>query len=224
MTSDANSSARALRALSWTTLGLLLIFPAAGTALGQGPGPDVLERPATHESGPNIASPSSFVENAGQLRNEQVRFYTDSGSPRIAFGRGTVLLMLLEYSGRDPSVHDRTGFVPDAVSPSRGVLVRLTFDGANPAEPRGSGEMPHRNHFFLGSDPAAWRTNVRSYREVVYEELYDDIDLRYRATPGGVKYEFVVRPGGDPSRIRVVYEGVDRSEVRGGGKKGFLQA
>jgi len=94
-----------------------------------------------------------------------------------------------------------------------GALVRVSFAGANPVRPQGRGETPTRSHFFLGDDPAMWRTNIRSYREVVYKDLYDGIDLVYRLLPDGLKSDFLVRPGADPARITMAYEGVDSLEV-----------
>jgi len=62
-------------------------------------------------------------------------------------------------------------------------------------------------NFFLGNDPAAWHTNLPTYEAVRYGSLYPGIDLVYRGTQGQLKSEFLVSPGADPSRIRLVYWG-----------------
>src|SRR5437867_3699813 len=94
--------------------------------------------------------------------------------------------------------------------------VRIGFDGSNPVAPRGRGELPTRSNYFAGSDPSKWRVGITSYREVVYEDLYDGIDLVYRSDGAGLKYEFVVRPGADPDRIRWSYQGVVGLEITAG--------
>jgi len=73
--------------------------------------------------------------------------------------------------------------------------------------------LPFRSNFFLGNDPIYWRTNVRAFREVVYGNLYAGIDLVYRITAEGVKYEFRLAPRADLRSIRVVYEGADSLRV-----------
>src|SRR3990170_8628839 len=136
-----------------------------------------------------------FVENRGQVSSE-VRFYA-LGSLDVAF--------------RDDGVM----FVPPDGDGIAAYLVR--FDGANAVAPVGRDALPFRTNFFRGNDPGGWRTDVPAYGEVAYPNLYGGIDLVYRPSAGGVKYEFSVHPGADPSAIRMQYEGVSSLAVEGGG-------
>jgi len=58
--------------------------------------------------------------------------------------------------------------------------------------------LPHCPNGLLG---------VRNYGRVTYHDLYPKIDLVLRSTDSGVKSEFVVHPGGDPSKVRFRYVG-----------------
>ncbi len=147
-----------------------------------------------------------FVENAGQVRNEEIQYYSPSGRLRFAFAESSMFVVLSDWEARDAGSIGPISRAPES-SPERSFSVRVEFEGANPVVPRGRLELPTRSHYFLGSDPSRWRTNVRAYQEVSYENLYAGIDLVYRATEAGVKYEFVVHPGADPAAIRVRYEG-----------------
>lgn len=40
-------------------------------------------------------------------------------------------------------------------------------------------ELPGHSNYFIGDDPAAWRTNVESYETVQYAAVYEGIDLVY---------------------------------------------
>jgi len=166
-----------------------------------------------HSSLPVSLSTDFFTENAGQIENRDVRFYLSSGRLQVGLTDDAVLLKVVEgvpeITGSLSGTRQNATTLPDAGARVRGVLVRMTFEGANVVEPRGSGELPHRGHFFLGNDPSKWRTNVRSYNEVVYGGLYEGIDLVYRAAGMSVKYEFLVQPGADPGRIEVSYEGIE---------------
>ncbi len=149
------------------------------------PGPDV-------DGGATLARASAaFTENAGQLDDDRILFHASSHGVDVGFMRGGAVFVL-----RDP------GRV-------QGVAVRLAFQGADAVAPVGRGELGHSSNFFLGNDPAAWRTGVRAFREVVYEGLYEGIDLVYRSGPEGLKYEVHVAPGADPVVIAMSYEGID---------------
>ena len=52
--------------------------------------------------------------------------------------------------------------------------------GANP-NPRAVGidRLPGVTNYFIGNDPAKWRTNVTGYAKVKYEGVYPGIDLVY---------------------------------------------
>ena len=153
----------------------------------------------------------AFLENAGQIANPDVRYYSASGSVRVGFAESAVLFVLTEAPSIPPSSDPRHGGdgLPQPPNAARAVLLRLRFIGANDVLPQATRPLSHPSHFFLGNDPSQWRTNVRSYGEIAYKGLYEGIDLVYRATPRGVKYEFRLDPGTDPSVITMLYEGAD---------------
>jgi len=143
-----------------------------------------------------------FLENAGQVANPEVRFYYTTRGFSAGFERSAVL-----FSSRAPPNPSEPLDPPRTAA--EGFLLRLSFWGSNAVEPRGHEPFAHPSHFFTGDSAAGWRTGVRSYRTVVYDDLYDGVDLVYRVSGGRVKYEFVVRPGADLSRLVLVYEGAD---------------
>jgi PKD repeat protein len=86
------------------------------------------------------------------------------------------------------------------------------------AEIQASGETPERRNYFLGDDRGQWASNVPSYEQILYRNLYPGIDLKLFAHNGTAKYEFIVSPGADPGQIRLVYEGMTGLAL----KDGFL--
>jgi len=158
-----------------------------------------------------------FIENMGQLSNQDVRFYTISGEMQIGFAESAVLIKMVEpptaQMVKSLTDQELLRSPPPEPEPSRGVLLRLNFEGANKVAPHGRDPLPYPTNFFIGSDPSLWWTNVRSYREVVYGGLYDGVDLVYRATDKGVKYDFVLAPGADLGIIRMSYEGANGLEL-----------
>ena len=197
---------------------LLLLSFAVSPGVSRFPATGVADATAATSAAPDLSALSgSFVENAGQVERGEVRYYAAVGRIGTGFAQSAVLHNIVEA----PPPTEQAGpllfmdrmTVPTPSPLLSGALVRVSFAGANPVRPQGRGETPTRSHFFLGDDPAMWRTNIRSYREVVYKDLYDGIDLVYRLLPDGLKSDFLVRPGADPARITMAYEGVDSLEV-----------
>lgn len=57
-------------------------------------------------------------------------------------------------------------------------------------------------------------TNVQSYNRIVYQNVYPNIDIVfYGGKKDGLKYDIIVRPGGDPNDIKLKYSGVDEIKV-----------
>ncbi len=186
-------------------------------------GPPAIAPIIGRSEAPSLSVPDGFfTENAGQVSNEQVRFYS-SGDVQAGFAESAVLIKLVERDHSRPidffEESMRGSQVQrDDISSSRGVMVRITFPGSNKVMPQGVQEMSHRSNYFIGNDPSEWTMGVRSYREIVYRDLYDGIDLSYATQDGQLKYEFILDPGADPAIITVSYEGVEGIRLDGSGE------
>jgi hypothetical protein len=82
-------------------------------------------------------------------------------------------------------------------------VLRLKLVDANPdAAVLGAHELAGKVNYFLGNDPAKWRTNLPTFAEVRYQNVYPGIDLIYHGDQEGrLEYDFVVAPGADPTAI-----------------------
>jgi hypothetical protein len=74
-------------------------------------------------------------------------------------------------------------------------------------------ELPGKSNYFIGKDPANWRTNVPNYRKVAEQGVYPGIDLVYYGTQRQLEYDFLVAPGGDPHVIRLAFQGVGQLRI-----------
>jgi hypothetical protein len=126
--------------------------------------------------------PLSFEANHGQ---------TD---PRVKFLSRTSKYTL--FLTVDEAVFTLRG---DQAAP--GVL-RMKLHHANSAPSViGVEELAGKSNYFVGSDPANWRTNNPTYAEVKYEGVYPGIDLVYYGNQRQLEYDFIVAPGADPRQI-----------------------
>jgi len=92
--------------------------------------------------------------------------------------------------------------------------LRMRLLGANPAPALiGEEPLPGKSNYFLGKDPARWRTDIPHYAKVRYREVYPGIDIVFYGHQGRLEYDLVVRPGAQPSRIQLQYRGARQLRV-----------
>ncbi|UTW62213.1 T9SS type A sorting domain-containing protein [bacterium SCSIO 12741] len=154
----------------------------------------------------------SFRENKGQVGDVN---YHPVPSVKYACTGKSLDLYLLD-SGRVSWVH--TIEATDPLAPDS--LRRLDMWHFNndevptpvEASPVGWDTLPGEDNFWLPQCPNGV-TGVRSFTRVVYPSIYDQIDYQVYSNEGGYKMYWVIHPGGDPSEIRVKFEGYDLQTV-----------
>jgi hypothetical protein len=157
----------------------------------------------------------TFVPNAGQVATP-AHFYTRGAGYGFYFTPAAVNMVFIERPAKQTKLdrHHRR-FRPDEAQPEteqarQGMALSLRFIESNPsANIKARKEEPGTVNFFIGNDSAKWRTNLHSYAEIVYPELWPDIDMVFRNTGGVLKYEFIIQPGANLNNIRLTYDGAD---------------
>ena len=157
----------------------------------------------------------TFIPNAGQVATP-AHFYTRGAGYGFYFTPEAVNMAFIEHPAKQTKFdrHHRR-FHPDDAQPEteqvrQGMALSLQFIGSNPfAKIQARKEEPGTVNFFIGNDPAKWRTNLHSYAELVYSELWPGIDMVFRNTGGVLKYEFISQPGASLNNIRLTYDGAD---------------
>ena len=168
----------------------------------------------------------TFIENKGQL-NKKVRYYTTSRNSAVYFTDDEIVFDFVcpkKPEENAPTYQDKTGrsnkskfALPKHIELERQV-VRMKLKNANSHKViEGKIKRNGTVNYFIGNDPARWKTNVPTYDEVYYRSVYAGIDLRVYAQNGALEYDFIVYPGADPSRIAVALEGIEKLEVDSSG-------
>lgn len=120
-----------------------------------------------------------FIQNQGQISDDSLKYYFSSKGGSVGFSDSEVVIVCLG---------------PDEDS----VRFSVTFPGSNNVAPDGAKKKVHVVNY-IQSDLQL--SNVPTFDEIIYSGLYDGIDLRYYMSEKGLKYEFIVHPGADPSII-----------------------
>ncbi|MFW3145992.1 MAG: putative Ig domain-containing protein [Thermoplasmatota archaeon] len=155
-----------------------------------------------------------FVENKGQW-DEEIRYTADAPFGRIGIGSDCVyydVVEVLEPEVTAPALEKMScKELPGDDMPYnievKEQVVKYQFIGSNDVIPVGMGQLSHYSNYFIGNDQSKWASNVKHYEEVVYRDIWDDIDLRYYFSEKGPKYDLILHPGSSIEDIRIKVEG-----------------
>jgi hypothetical protein len=97
----------------------------------------------------------------------------------------------------------------NACNLAQGVTIQMTFEGASErVSLEGEGRQSSKHNFFIGKDRSQWRSGISSYAKVVYDNLYDGIDLCVREQEGWLEYDVLLSEGADLSDVVICCEGL----------------
>jgi len=162
--------------------------------------------------------PLHFEANRGQI-HKNVRFLSRGPGYSLYLTAGEAVLVLSKPNADTKRDSRSTPEQGDAQTPVKAVALRMHLVGAAPKPPvSGLDELPGKANYFIGQDPAKWRTNVPTYAKVQYENIYPGIDLLYYGNQRQLEYDFVVAPGANPEKIVLGFRGADEFEIEARGE------
>ena len=160
-----------------------------------------------------------FIQNKGQWNNT-VLFKT-------AIGTGAFFLEKngFTYNLIDPAfIHSfhadtqkeeilRKSSKKQGIRNFKGHAIKVSFKDALSPEVSGEDVLPEYFNYFLGKDPSKWVSKAAAYTVVLYKNIYPHTDLRFYTKDSQMKYDFIVHPGADISKIQLLYEGADKLQL-----------
>ena len=93
---------------------------------------------------------------------------------------------------------------------------RIRFDGCTTKRVEGNDKEAGYENYFIGRDRSRWASEVGVFQSILYQSLYNGIDLKVYAASNAMKYDFIVNPGADASQIVIAYEGIDGIRLQDG--------
>ena len=152
----------------------------------------------------------TYFENKGQLINTNnqlipdIRFYSANTYPTACLSNTKLSYIFSKYS--------KDSIIPDTLH-----RIELEFLKSNPntkAYPFEMGDS-HMNYYLAHCPQGV--TDVKGFKRVLVPNIYPNIDLHYYSNSKGLKYYFVVKPGGNPKDIYLKYNGAAGIEITSGG-------
>jgi hypothetical protein len=153
-----------------------------------------------------------FEANFGQFES-QVR-YLARGRSYALFLTRTGATLALQRARQASSISNG----PKAGDEDQPLVVGMKVRGAAPVEPRGLAQLPGQSNYFTGSNPASWRSGVKSYARVRYESVLPGVDVEYYGTEGReLEYDFVLAAGVEIGSVVSEFEGVSGIDLAADG-------
>lgn len=161
----------------------------------------------------NSINTAAFIENKGQVIDSEqnprrdILFSSSFNGTSIYLRNSGVSYVLIKHDNIDIEHGKDAGQI-------KGHRIDMEFINANSEfVVRKENQLEERKNFYLAHCPGGI-TNVCSYERVIYENVYNNIDfVFYGGAQTGLKYDIIVRPGGNPSDIKLKYNGADAIHI-----------
>lgn len=152
-----------------------------------------------------------FTPNMGQW-DASIRFSSDLKGCKLFVRNSEINYLFYNSEQIFHAQHDH-----DFTKPLDLHNLRISFIDANPNASY-SGKNPYSDYsnYFIGNDPKKWKSKVISYNKLYITDIYPSIDFELLESDGKLKYNFIVKPGGDVQKIKLKYEGADSLYISNG--------
>lgn len=226
-----------LLTLAIFTLCISIRISSYGQGIGSGMLPDPFPAPPSNSN--------FYYQNKGQIIDElgnlhpEIKYYTEHTAPSIFLAEDKVSFVAVHYGDTsivgvmDTMYRIDLQFICDDITGDDG------SSGDNPGgggDDEGGGEeqpeercgdimvyeqsQDHLNYFLPHC--GAGITDVKGYARVVYHNAFPNIDVHFYSNAQAPILYFVVKPGGDPNDITLLFSGQDSIQAMGGALSMYL--
>jgi hypothetical protein len=147
----------------------------------------------------------AYTTNRGQLvdvngnQRPEIKLYNDRTSPAVYIADDKISYVFSKI--------DTSSTTPDTLH-----RVDVSLVGSTPTKAFKTEQISGYTNYYLGHIPQGV-TNNKSYSRAVCNEVYPNIDMQYYSNQKGLKYYFIVKPGGDPDNIILKFDGATAINV-----------
>ncbi len=154
-----------------------------------------------------------FIENKGQWP-ENVLFLTHIGGLDAWITEQGVLFDFFKFEKSSAnSTIETISEIQDLTLNRNGHIIKWNFFEGNIPIAKGQQKKREYYNYFLGNESKKWASHIALYEEVLIEDIYNGIDVRYYFEGPNLRYDYIVHPGSDPSQISLSIEGSQKVQI-----------
>ena len=164
-----------------------------------------------------------FIENKGQW-NPEVLFLAEVNGLNTWITKGGVTFDFYNTETL-PQLNTEVAFQNverNKLVRKTGQVVKLTLQNSNShVSIEGNEKSEAYYNYMIGSDKTKWATNVGLYKEVSLTNLYEGIDMRYYFDDNLIRYDYIVKPHANVSKIKMELYGTEKKYINEQGELVF---
>ena len=159
-------------------------------------------------------APVEFIQNKGQWGDwYQYKAITRGGEVYLENDGFRYALCDAENPRKIDSFH--VGLLKDAPLMKFHVY-KMTFEGAKKPIIEGLKSQKTYYNYFLGNNPAKWKSEIHPNLAINYNGIYEGIDMHLSSDNGMLVYEFIVQPNASTTQIKLNFDGPDKMYLKDG--------
>jgi len=171
----------------------------------------------------NQGNKNFFIENKGQWPREVVylaraggmnAWITNSG---IVYDYYQIIKNFNEFESLNIALNKKAAYERENTS-INGHVIKMVFVEAAASVQKGSNMQEGYYNYFYGNDKSKWVQNVSLYGDVNINEIYQGINVKYYFDGNTIRYDYIVKPGSDISRLKLKFEGQESIRVNDAGE------
>lgn len=111
---------------------------------------------------------------------------------------------------------DENGTYLDNKQRVKGHNYKVVFNNASFLNITKSKTLTEYYNYFLGNDKAKWTGNVKAYEEILFTDIYNNIDLKLYSNSIGIKYDLIVKPHANINGVELNYKNINNIFIKDG--------
>jgi gliding motility-associated-like protein len=153
-----------------------------------------------------------FIQNKGQWRGP-FEYKASSSAADFYIKKNGFTVMLHDKANKE-KIHEYKHGHTTLLPVLNYHAYEMNFIGSNAnVQLQGLKPQQHYYNYFLGNDASKWHSNIHPHLAVDYLQLYPNIDAHVYSHMGNIKYDLIVHPGGNPTDVKLHYQGIQGIKV-----------
>ena len=92
-------------------------------------------------------------------------------------------------------------------------ILRIKLENSNFSSLEGRNKFQCKTNYFKGNNKSKWILDVPIYEEIIYKNIYKNIDLTFYMNNNKLEYDFILNKGSNVKDIKISFNGVDKLEL-----------
>ncbi|UII26698.1 PKD domain-containing protein [Fulvivirga maritima] len=158
-----------------------------------------------------------FVENKGQFLKNSL-YGADISNGTAYFGKTGFSYVFWDgeaihrrHAGYEEKNYQAAGFSEENNGHDQVKMhvVNVAFKNANTEQVEATSPFTTHYNYYYGTDSRKWVSKAKAFQRLHYKSIYDYTDMELYSQDSFLKYDLLVKPGGDPDDIQLEYSGMD---------------